>query len=364
MKNRSVMVLVGAAVALLILAYLLSRGSADATAVDAGPQAAALAKAKEKQVVFPRDKYKGQGALATDKVAPTPEKRAKLDAMQRALLQGGAKKGAVFVEANAIRHAPLLEKMLRCRADESADGLTRMKEELGIDPLEDVDRIGFDGDVFVASGFFKDLKVPAELGEGMAYGDKGRIWTVEQDAGEKFTFGRLDDGMLLSGADEATVKAAMDRASSPSGDTPAELPEGFGQGEVYGTVGAAFLQSVLGSSDDPVAKRVAELVTSSTIRMNVDEDAALSLDMNAVDEKSAEELSAAVGGAFAGLRMQAQQSGDAELAYLLEQARVEPQADGRFNIDVAVPGDVLLKGMGCGPDGVPLTKVPGRSKDP
>jgi hypothetical protein len=309
--------------------------------------------------VYPRDQYKGQGALAT-KVAPTPEKRAKLDAMQRALLHGNDK-GAVFVEANAIRHAPLMEKILRCRSQESADGLTQMKEELGIDPLEDVDRVGFDGDVFVASGFFKDLKVPAELGEGAPYGEGGKLWSVKGDDGENMTFGQLGDGMLVSGPDEAAVKAAMDRATTTT-EAPSELPEGFGQGEVYGTVGAAFLQSVLGSSNDPVAKRVAELVTTSTIRMNVDEDAALSLDMKAVDEKSAQELSAAVGGAFAGLRMQAQQSGDAELAYLLEQARVEPQADGRFNIDVAVPGEVLLKGMGCGPDGEPLMKVPGATK--
>jgi hypothetical protein len=360
MKNRGVMGLIGAAVALLVIAYFLSRTSAEVTPADAGPQALALAKAKEKKIVYPRDQYKGQGALATERVAPTPEKRAKLDAMQRALLTDN-KKGAVFVEANAIRHAPLMEKILRCRSAESADGLTQMKEELGIDPLEDVDRVGFDGDVFVASGFFKDLKVPAELGAGTPYGEGGKLWSVKGDDGEAMTFGQLGDGMLVSGPDEAAVKAAMDRAGSTS-DAPSELPEGFGQGEVYGTVGAAFLQSVLGASDDPVAKRVAELVSSSTVRMNVGEDAALSLDMKAVDEKSAKELSSAVGGAFAGLRMQAQQSGDAELAYLLEQARVEPQPDGRFNIDVAVPGEVLLKGMGCGPDGEPLIKVPGATK--
>lgn len=359
-KNKSVLILAGAALALLVLAYLLSRGSAEAGPTDAGPQALALAKAKEKKIVYPRDQYKGQAALATEKVAPTPEKRAKLDAMQRALLYD-AKKGAVFVEANAIRHAPLMEKMLRCRSAESADGLTQMKEELGIDPLEDVDRVGFDGDVFVASGFFKDLKVPAELGEGTPHGE-GKIWTVKDSDGGSMSFGQLGDGMLISGADEAAVKGAMDRATSGA-DAPSELPVGFGQGEVYGTVGAAFLASVLGSSDDPVAQRVAELVTSSTVRMNVDEDAALSLDMKAVDEKSAQELSAAVGGAFAGLRMQAQQSGDAELAYLLEQARVELQPDGRFNIDVAVPGEVLLKGMGCSPDGEPLAPtVPGATK--
>lgn len=349
MKNRGVLVLVAVALAFLLLAYLLSRTSAEVAGADAGTAVAA----RKAPVVFPRDQYKGSGALATAKPT-TPEKKAKLDAMQRALIQPGGK-GAVFVEANAIRHAPLMEKMLRCRQDDSADGLNQMKQEFGIDPLEDVDRVGFDGDVFVASGFFNDIKVPAELGEGTAYGDNGRIWTATDDDGTKVAFGKLGDGMLISGIDEAQVKAAMERASSTS-DVPAELPAGFGQGEVYGTVGAAFLASVLGSSGDPVAQKVAELVTSSTVRMNVDEDAALSLDMQAVDGKSADELSKAIGGAFAGLRMQAQQSGDQELAWLLEQARVEPGEDGRFNVDVAVPGEVLLRGMGCGPDGTPLVK--------
>ena len=357
MKNRGVLVLVGVAVAFLILAYLLSRTSAEVTSGDAGPAASSA----KKPVVFPRDQYKGTGALANVK-PPTPEKRAKLDAMQRALIQPGGK-GAVFVEANAIRHAPLMDKILRCRQGDSADGLGQMKEEFGIDPLEDVDRVGFDGDVFVASGFFTDMKVPAELGEGTAYGDTGRIWTAKDDDGTSVAFGKLGDGMLVSGVDEAQVRAAMDRASSTS-EAPSELPAGFGQGEVYGTVGAAFLTSVLGASNDPVAQRVAELVTSSTVRMNVDEDAALSLDMQAVDDKSADELSKAIGGAFAGLRMQAQQTGDEDLAWLLEQARVEPGKDGRFNVDVAVPGEVLLRGMGCGPNGEPLVKpVPKKAAD-
>jgi hypothetical protein len=349
MKNGSVLVLVGAALLFLVLAYLLSRTSAEVVLTDAGP-----AVAQHAPVIYPRDQYRGGGALASTKPT-TPEKRAKLDAMQRALIQPGGQ-GAVFVEANAIRHAPLMEKMLRCRQADSADGLNQMKEELGIDPLEDVDRVGFDGDVFVASGFFSDLKVPAELGEGAAFGENGRLWTAKDDDGEQIVFGKLGDGMLVSGVDEANVKAAMERAASSAASVPPELPAGFGQGEVYGTVGAAFLANVLGTSGDPVAQKVAQLVTSSTVRMNVDDDAALSLDMQAVDDKSADELSKAIGGALAGLRIQAQQSGDQELAWLLEQARVEPGEGGRFYVDVAVPGEVLLRGMGCGADGEPLVR--------
>lgn len=348
-KRRDVLVLVGVALAFLLMAYLLSRGSAAVAIGDAGPSLV-----QKPPVVFPRDQYKDSGALATTR-PPTPEKRATLDAMQRALLKPGGK-GALFVEANAIRHAPLMEKMLRCRQGDSADGLSQMKEELGIDPLQDVDRVGFDGDVFIASGFFTDLKLPPELGEGTAYGGSGRIWTASDDDGQKISFGKIGDTMLVSGSDEAQVKAAMERASSTNAaatDAASELPPGFGQGEVYGTIGAAFLGSMLGDSDNPVVRRVAELVTSSTVRMNVDEDAALSLDMQAVDDKSAQELSKAIGGAFAGLRVQALQSGEQELASLLEQARVVPGENGRFNVDVAVPGEVLLRGMGCDASGEP-----------
>lgn len=353
MKNRNVLVLVTGALALLLLAYLLSRSSADAIAAsDAGPGRGAK---QRPPVVYPRDQRpKTEGALATDRTAAEKKDAANLDLMQRALL-GPGKKGALFVEANAIRHAPLMEKILRCRDKEAADGLERLKNELGIDPTEDIDRIGFDGDVFAASGYFDNLKLPPDIGPGTPYGDGARLWSETSPEGEKVAFAKLGNGLLLTGVDEAQLKSAIDRAEGRDNAASADsLPAGFGQGEIYGTVGAAFIQSLFGSSENPIAQNLARLVTSSTVRMNVDEDAALSLDMQAVDEKSARDLTDALKGGLALLRADAQKQGDEDLASLLEQARVDVRADGRFDVDIAVPGEVFLKGMGCNPDGTPL----------
>ena len=60
-----------------------------------------------------------------------------------------------------------------------------LKNELGIDPTEDIDRIGFDGDVFAASGFFENLKLPPDIGPGTPYGDGARMWTETSPEGEK-----------------------------------------------------------------------------------------------------------------------------------------------------------------------------------
>ena len=344
MRNKNVLVLAAVGLVLLVLAFVLSRTSAEVAVADAGPGRVAKKPHERQAVVYPRDQKRAVPEV------PKPEDQPRLDAMQRALL-GPDSKGVVFVEANAIRNSPLMEKILRCREKESADGISRMKQELGIDPLQDVDRVGFDGDVFVASGFFDKLKIPPEVGEGDKYGDGGRIWRTKDDQGQPVVFGKVGDGMMLTGVDEAHVKAAMDRAEGRGASAASGMPAGFGEGEVYGTVGAAFLQSVLGQSDDPVAENIVKLVKSSNVCMNVDEDAQLSLDLQAVDESSAKDLSAAVGGAFAGLRAQASQDGDEELAWLLEQARVQTQGDGRFTVDAAVPGELLLKGMGCDKDG-------------
>jgi hypothetical protein len=354
MRNKNVWILVGAAAVLLVLAFLLSRGSANAEhAADAGPEKSAK---KLAPVVYPRDVVARSGPRAP----PTKEAAQKLDAMQRALLpQNG--KGAIFVEANAIRHSPLVEKILKCRERESNDGLRQMKEKLGIDPMEDVDRIGFDGDVFVASGFFSKLKLPPELGDGVKYGD-GTLWKATDEKGNSVTFGKLGDGMIVTG-DEANVKAAMDRATNPS-TTAGALPPGFGEGEVYGNVGQEFLQSLVADEEDANVKAIVSKLTSSTVRMNVDEDAALSLDLKAVDDGAAADLTNTLKGVFAGMHAKAISENDTSLAQLLEQARVAPGEGGSFSVDVAVPGETLLKGMGCAPDGTPLAAAHPSSPSP
>src|SRR6188472_4265686 len=100
MRNKNVAILAAAAVALLVVAYILSRSSSEASkSADAGPVASDVRPSKNK-LEFPRDKArriaKENAALPTQPPPPAPPPS--LDAMQRALL-GPDSKGAVFVEA-------------------------------------------------------------------------------------------------------------------------------------------------------------------------------------------------------------------------------------------------------------------------
>lgn len=348
--RRPLLVLAVLAVLLLIAASLLSRGSADVVATaDGGVE---NKKTRKERVVYPRDKKRVRVSRSLDDPRPAEERKRSLDALQRSVL-GDAQKGAVFVEANALRHSPLMEKVLKCREADANGGLAQMKEELGIDPLEDLDRIGFNGEVFAASGFFQGMRVPSEAGAGQAYGDKARLWHVEGEKGQDVVFAQVDQGLLLSGPDEATVKAAIDRAegrSAASGGPPA----GLGESELYGSLPGSFLARLALGSRDPNVARIAELVTSTSVRMNVAQDAALSLDVATRDEAASEELEKTLNGGLALLRAQAEQKGERDVAALLDQARLERAEGGGLMFDVAVPGDFLLKSLGCGPDGTPL----------
>lgn len=351
MKHKEVLVLSAVAAMLLVLAYALTRASADA---GPGPAQVPAPRARA-PLVYPRDRPRlPDGALATAQAEPAPERKARLDMMQRALL-GGGRDGALFIEANAIRHAPLMDKILRCREAEAGTGLWELKQELGIDLTEDLDRVGFDGDVFVASGYFENLKIPRELGEGSPYGDAARLWIAGDTGGESVVLAKLGNGMVLSADSEDKVKAAIDRAEGRAGsDESMMLPPGFRLGEIYGTVGPAFIQALVESAEDPVVRSAAKLVSSSLVRMNVHEDAALSLDLQSPDAAAAQDLASMIEAGLTVVRAQAAQEGDADIAALLEQARVARAGDGRVNLDLAVPGSVLLKAMGCDAEGARL----------
>lgn len=358
-QNRVVILLV--AVVLLVVGALLSRCSDEAERPEGEAMAKAEAKERAAEVVFPRDRRATRRAPPPPAKPgePAPQRREAFgDPIQRAMAFPDG--GAVFVEVNAIRHSPLVERILACRKDEATDGMRQMKETLGIDPLEDVDRMALHDKVFAVSGFFDELKLPSEAGEPEAYGDGAQLYRMpnpDDPEGGTTVFGRVGEGLLLLGEDEAEVKAAIDRAEG-RGETGAGLPLDVTQSEVYGRFGPELLTELLGNGSggaDPLVARVSEIVTDGTVRILVDDAVSMSLDLETNDAEAGEDLSKAIGGALAGARAKAESEGNADLAALLDRARVLKQEDGRFGIDVAVPGDVILDAMGCGEGAAPPT---------
>jgi hypothetical protein len=119
-------------------------------------------------------------------------------------------------------------------------------------------------------------------------------------------------------------------------------------------LGTAFLADLLKDAGDPAMARLADVVTETRIQMAVDDAAALSLDLSARSPDEASDLARALGGVVAAARAKAIDAGDAELAGLLEQARVDAEG-GRVAFDFAVPGDELLRLFGCDAEGKPLS---------
>jgi hypothetical protein len=153
----------------------------------------------------------------------------------------------------------------------------------------------------------------------------------------------------MTSTSEDELKAAIDRAEGRR-EASNTFPDGVVGGEVYGMVGPALLQSLVGmGGGGGQLGGLADMLTSAMVRMAVDDAAALSLDIRTKRPEDGTELAKALGGAVAMARSRAASDGQQELAAMLEQARVVPGADGSIAFDLAIPGDELLKLLGCPP---------------
>ena len=368
--ERSRLVVLGLIVLFIAAAVLLGRCGDDRQRAEASEDGGRAGR----QVVYPRQQasHRPRHPLPlSERSGDGGRSRRPQDvmmALERAAMpdNGG---GAVFVEVNAIRHSPIVEKILRCRSSEALTGMAEMKHELGIDPLEDLDRIALSDQVFAVSGQFDDIKLPAELGVPTRIADGADLYRVDEpgpggpDAGLVAHYLALvDQSLVIMGDDEQQVRAAIERAQGRSAAQSLRI-EGS-EGEVYGKVGPAFIQAMFDGANDPMAQRLREVVKGGLVRMTVDEQVALSLDVEATDQSTADDLARAVAGAFAAMRTEATRSGRDDVAGLLEQARVEPRSNGSFALDVAVPGDLVLRGMGCDAEGRPLVQLPEAASQP
>lgn len=293
-------------------------------------------------VVFPRDRPRLRpegraGPSAPDQPPPAPGSPRPLDRFERAVAVPGA--AAVVAEVNAIRHSPLAAAIFRCQAEELEEARASLLDATGIDLLEDVDRVMVvDGGV-VVSGFFSGFRVPEELGPPRPYGDAGRIYAGD-DAEQ--VLAQVGSDLLAVFDDPAEAEAAIDRIEERA---PAELPPRLleGGGELFGPLGPDALAQLFG--EGPLAP-ILELVETAAVRVAVDDHVAVSLDLEGATSASAPKLAALVRGGLAGLRVKAAQDGRPDLVELLRQARVNP-ANGSLAVDFAVPGEIILAGMGC-----------------
>ena len=372
MKNRALLVIVIAVVVLSLLAMASFLSGASVEDVGEG----------EMEVVYPRDLPEGPKRKArrpdnkpedrSDGPEPVavPRNLPKLNTnvgtgVQRAV--GTPGKGYVVIDLGAIGHSDLANKILKCHEARASSRLDKVREATGLNLREDVEQVGISDGVIALGGRLGTLKIPKELGEGQRYGDGGRIYEVarqprdakagkpDKNSGKPWFVARVGDGLMLAGDTRQEVMKAIDRAE---GRERAEVATG-GHADVRGRLTGSDLQELLaGGENDAQLAPIAELAKGVALRMNVEDHVALSVDMEAEDKGTATDLSAALKSAVTMARQLARREGHKKTAWLLDQARFHKPGNEGFALDLAVPGDFILKGLGCDKDGNRIAAPP------
>lgn len=302
--------------------------------------------APRRRVVFPRDRRRPlrpgrKGPRATPLLIAEPT-GSPLDRFERAIALDGSM--MMVAEVNAIRHSPLAEAILRCQGPEVEKGRAEILENTGIDVLRDVDRVMFKKDGVVMSGFFESVRLPEDLTRE-SYGDSGFVFSGE---GSDFAIGQVGEDLLMFAPSKEEIEATIDRIE---GRSPASLPESLvsSGGDLYGPIGKEAIRNLM--EDSPLAN-LSERLSEATIQANVEDYVALSFDIRAT--QGSEELESMVKAALTAIRIEAARGGNADMVALLRSARVNVGDNGALEVDVPVPGEMVLSALECDSEGRPL----------
>jgi hypothetical protein len=293
---------------------------------------------------------------ATPAVAQRPPRQR--DPVLSALAAPEAGTALVF-EANALRNSPVGQLLLDClEAQGSRDGGPGPLEELralGIDPLQDVDRVAMGDEGVVVSGNFARVNWDQILGDAGAatrYGSAGQLRSLPgpSDAGSGPVLATWGNQMVIIAPDEAAARASLDRVEGRA-EPGQVLRDDQAYGDVYGVVGGGRLSGLFGGSETGLGAQLRDTARSVELHLDATRDVGLVAQVKGDDPSRLQDLGKALGGALVGARAQAIASGDAEAAELFDYARVVPGTEN-FQLEVAVPLEYLQAKLAfCGRPG-------------
>ena len=287
---------------------------------------------------------------ASDPAAPEPEREVPLRDPVLAALPALAGRSAVVLEANALRHAPIGELLLECffGSDGDRQALEEFRQELGFDPLEDIDRIAMGGEgVAIVSGHFGGARWE-ELGAIVTvepWGERARFYLQGESGDALAVWG---DELLLWGDDRAAVERAIDRLEGRAAAEPA-ITEHETYGEIYGVLAAAQLAELI-PEETGLRHRLIEAAERIELHVDASADVAIAATVEGKAADQVLDLGRSLGAALSLGRLKARAEGNEKLVELLDHARVDTMGD-RFAVELALPLPLLEKHLreACGP---------------
>jgi hypothetical protein len=331
--------LLAAVVLLAVAAWLMARGDAKEKP------------AKPAVVAFPRHQGREEQERSRRRrtLPPPPPKpnedfiRPNRDPLHVALPTKKGKSAVVF-EASALRESPLGKLWLDCMLSRyDLEQIERMKEEIGIDILNDVERVAVSSEkVVIATGEFAGANLKEISSTSRAYGAKGVIYEGDERGR---TFAVWDRSVILMGPDVSALEASIDRLEDKVPPESPLIPEWASYGEVYGVLSADDIAQVLPESERAIAEQLRRAVEQVELHVDASEDVAIVADVEGPLEGEVDDLAKTLGAALSLGRLKAQADKDDKLAELLEVARVSPRG-GRFSVEMALPLSLIQRQMG------------------
>jgi hypothetical protein len=254
---------------------------------------------------------------------------------------------ALVFEANALRNSPVGQLLLDCLElsqsgpDAGPSPLDALRS-LGIDPLQDVDRVAMGDDGVVVSGDFSRARWDALFAETPAtpYGSQGQLYRMSAaDGGSGPVVAAWGNQLLVVSSDEAAARASLDRVEG-RGQTGRVLTDEQAYGDVYGVLGGEHLSALFEPADGSLGAQVRNVAKRVELHLDATRDVGLVAQVQGDDASGLELLGKALGGTLAAARARALATGDTESAELLEFARVVPGGK-TFSLELAVPFEVL-----------------------
>jgi hypothetical protein len=251
---------------------------------------------------------------------------------------------ALVLEARVLRDSPIGRKLLGCLSPEHLDDLAQLKERLGFDPIERVERIGMTSSaadsepVLVLSGDFRgvDLAFPdTDLPAFEPYGKRTRLAENDHQA-----LALWDESIFVIGNTEP-ARAIIRRLEGE--DPPLDpFPADEAYGEVYGGISGAALSELVPSE---YRERVRDAAERVLLHVDATDDLLLVADVRG-EPSQIRDLGTALGGALALGRLKAAKEDQALLGELLDQSRVVP-GEGGFLLEMALPLAAIEEQLGA-----------------
>jgi hypothetical protein len=247
------------------------------------------------------------------------------------------KRGAIVLEANAIRYSPIGQLLISCLAQSGELDFKKLKSDVGIDPLTDVDRISVFDDTFMVSGQFGQAKWNQVFkgAKAVALNDHTTLW--QSPSADEKVVATWRDQLVIMGRDREAIEETVARLE---GTAPVEtpiIPESETYGEAYGAIAPDAIAKLLARDQPALAERLRQVVSSINLHLDASHDVGLVLDARGSGPDTVD-FGKAVGSAMAVGRIAAAAQGNKDLGEILDYARVVPDGDkSGFRTELALP---------------------------